>query len=329
MMATRLFRISALAASAMALVGLTAASHAQVQFPQAGKAIRLIVPYAAGGATDAAARLLATELEKELKTSVLVENMPGAASQVALTRLSTASADGYTLSCAVIPTILSHYLDKSRGATYDRSSFQPIAMHHFIPAMIAVPTSSPYQTLKDFVEAARAAPGKISVSDSGLRGNPHLAVLMLQHAAGVKFASVHFDGGAPSIAAMLGGHVDALAGGLPDGAPHKASGAARILGIADRERSPFLPDVPTMAEQGYDVVSVSATGILAPAGTPPEVVNVLTTAIGKVISSEKHKEDLKKLSAAPAYMNPEEYAAFWDDAERRVKVVLEAFEKGQ
>lgn len=298
--------------------------RAQDKFPEPGKVIRLIVPYAAGGATDAAARLLASELEKELGTIVRVENMPGAASQVALSHLVSQPADGYTLSCAVIPTILSHYLDESRGAGYDRSSFQPIAMHHFIPAMIAVPSDSPYKTLRDLVEAARAAPGTISVSDSGLRGNPHLATLMLGHAAGVEFASVHFDGGAPSIAAMLGKHVDALAGGVTDGAPHQASGAARILGVAALERSPFLPDTPTMIEQGYDVVSISATGILAPAGMPPEVVEILTQAIAKVINSEKHQADLAKLSAEPAYMNPQEYEAFWIDAERRVGTVLEA-----
>src|SRR5690606_36697254 len=130
------------------------------------------------------------------------------------------------------------------------------AKHHFIPAMIAVPSDSPSKTLRDVVEAARAAPGTISVSNSGLRGNPHLATLMLGHAAGVEFASVHFDGGAPSIAAMLGKHVDALAGGVTDGAPHQASGAARILGVAAPERSPYLPHMPTMIDHGYDVVSI-------------------------------------------------------------------------
>jgi len=299
---------------------------AQAAFPEKGKAIRLIVPYAAGGATDAAARLLAAELEKTMGTIVRVENMPGAASQVAMSYLVASAPDGYTLSYAVIPTILSHYLDKARGANYNRSNFQPIAMHHFIPAMIAVPVSSPYKTLADMVAAAKAAPQQVSVSDSGTLGNPHLATLMLQHAAGVQFGSVHFDGGAPSITAMLGGHVNALAGGLPDGAPHLKSGAARILGVASTERSPFLPDTPTMKEQGYDVVSISATGILAPAGTPTEVVDTLTKAIEKVINSEKHKQDLMNLSAQPAYMNPKDYEAFWIDAEKRVSEVLATFD---
>lgn len=319
-----------LAAAALLIATFAGLGMAAAQsFPQPGKPIILIVPYAAGGTTDAAARILAEQLEKELGTPVQVDNRPGAASQVALTALVQSPADGYTLSYAVIPTILSHYLDASRGAIYTRESFQPIALHHLIPAMIAVQANSPHKTLKDFVEAAKAAPESLTISDSGLRGNPHLAVLILQQAAGAQFGSVHFDGGAPSVAALLGGHVQALAGGVSDAVPHVASGAFRVLGVAAEERSPFLPDVPTMKEQGYDVVSVSATGILAPAGTPPEVVEVLSTAIRKIVESDEHVARLRDIGAGAHYLGPEEYAAFWEQTEGRVKSVLEQFGAAQ
>jgi tripartite-type tricarboxylate transporter receptor subunit TctC len=314
----------AFAALLGSLAGL-APAKAQTTFPQPGRPITLIVPYAAGGTTDAAGRILAEQLEKELGTPVQIENRAGAASQVALTALVRSAPDGYTLSYVVIPTVLSHYLDPSRGAIYSRESFQAIAHHHLIPAMIAVKAESPHKTLKQFVEAARATPEKITISDSGLRGNPHLTALMLQQAADVRFSSVHFDGGAPSVAALLGGHVDALAGGVSDAVPHVASGVFRVLGVAANERSPFLPEVPTMKEQGFDVVSVSATGIVAPARTPPHVVAKLSSSIQKIVESEEHKERLRKLGATAHYMNPEQYATFWQEAERRVKSVLDKF----
>ena len=235
-----------------------------------GKPITLIVPYAAGGTTDSGARLLAARLEEELSTRVQVVNRPGAASQVGLQSLLASPPNGYTLSYGVLPTVITHYSDPGREPPYARKDFRPVAHHHLIPAMIAVPTSSPYQTLKEFVEAARANPGKITISDSALMGNPHLCVLMLQKAAGVKFASVHFDGGAPSVTALLGGHVQAVAGGISDAVPHVKTGKFRVLGIAAEQESEFLPGVPTMKSQGYDVVTVSATGILAPAVTPKE-----------------------------------------------------------
>jgi tripartite-type tricarboxylate transporter receptor subunit TctC len=175
---------------------------AKVSFP-AGKPITIIVPYAAGGTTDVGARLLAELLEKELSTPVQVVNKPGSASQVGLTELVNAKPDGYTLSYGVLPTIITHYLDPERRAPYTRENFQPVALHHLVPAMLAVRTDSPYKTLNDLIEAAKANPGQIKVSDSGLMANPHLSVLLLERAAGVRFASVHFDGGAPSVTALL------------------------------------------------------------------------------------------------------------------------------
>ncbi len=294
--------------------------HAQARpgaFP-AGKVITIIVPYAAGGTTDAGARLLAADLEKELSTRVQVENKPGAASQVGLKALLASAPNGLTLSCAVIPTIITHYTDPEREAPYQRKDFQPVAHHHLIPATLSVQSNSPYKTLKDFVEAARANPGKLTVSDSGLMANPHLSVLMLQKAAGVRLGSVHFDGGAPSVTALLGGHVTALAGGVSDAVPHVKTGKFRVLGVAAEQENEFLPGVPTMKAQGYDAVTVSATGILAPAGTPKETVDILAAAIKKVVESEEHKKKLRDLGVSPHYLGPAEYAALWTNAESRV-----------
>jgi tripartite-type tricarboxylate transporter receptor subunit TctC len=240
-----------------------------------------------------------------------------------------AGPTGYTLSYGVLPTVITHYADPGREAPYARKDFQPVAHHHLIPAMVAVLASSPHKSLPEFVEAARATPGKLSISDSALMGNPHLSVLMLQKAAGVRFASVHFDGGAPSVTALLGGHVNAVAGGISDAVPHVKAGKFRVLGIAAEQESEFLPGVPTMKAQGYNVVSVSATGILAPAATPREIVDVLTTAIKKIVESDDHRKKLNALGVTPHYLNPDDYAAFWASYEARVAPLLKELRSSQ
>jgi tripartite-type tricarboxylate transporter receptor subunit TctC len=317
-------RMSALVAALC--VSLATAAGAQT-FPVRGKPITIIVPYAAGGVTDTGARLMAAGLEKELSASVQVVNRVGAASQLGLTELVGSTPDGYTLSYAVLPTVTTHYLEPGRDSVYTRRNFQPIAMHHYVAQVIAVLTESPYKTLKDFVEAARAKPESLKISDSGLMAVPHSQVLMLSRAAGVKFASVHFGGGAPSVTALLGGHVDALAGATADALPHKQSGKFRVLGIAAEQPDKSMPDVPTMRSQGYDVLAASSTGIVAPAGVPAPVVATLTAAIKKIIESDEHQKKLNELALGPYYLDPDAYTKVWIDTETRMKPILESLQQ--
>ena len=296
----------------------TTAAAPKVTFPEKGKTITIIVPYAAGGTTDSGARFLAAGLEKELGTPVQVVNKPGASAQVGITEMFQSKPDGYTLSEGVLPTIINHYVDTSRNAPYKGLQDFTLVAHHFLtPQVFAVMANSKWKTLKDLVDDAKANPDKIRVSDSGLLANPHLTTLMLSKAAGVKFASVHFDGGAPSVTALLGGHVEVLAGGTSDALSNWKAGTFRVLGVADSQESQFFPGVPTFKAQGYDVISVSSTGIQAPKGTPKEVVNILTTAIKKILATDEHKQKLLGLGAEVKYMDPEQYAAFWKDTEAR------------
>src|SRR3974390_1108592 len=158
---------------ALSLSGPIAGASAQT-FPEPGKLITIIVPYAPGGIVDTTARMMAAALEGELHTSFVILNRAGAASQVGLTELVRAKPDGYTLAYAVLPTTVTHYLDPTRSVIYTRQSFQPIATHHIAPMVLAVQASSPYKTLKDLVEAARTNPNLVKISDSGLMGKPHL-----------------------------------------------------------------------------------------------------------------------------------------------------------
>ncbi len=317
-------RLEIILAAAVLLLSAVTATPAAVaaDYPEHGRPITMIVGYAPGGATDTAARLMAAAMEPLLHTSVQVVNRPGAGSQVGLTQLVRAKPDGYTLSYVVIPTVVTHYLDPTRGAIYTRASFQPIGQHYVTPAVLAVRSDGPYHTLKDLVEAARARPDAITVSDSGLMGVPNFATLMLGLAAGVHFRSVHFDGGAPSVTALLGSHVDALAGGAVDALPYKKTGEFRVLGVATDQPDWSMPDAPTMRSQGYDVIAISITGIVAPAGTPSDVVSVLTKAMQTVIVSPDHQSKLRSMALTPAYLDPAGFTKVWIDAENRVKPVL-------
>jgi tripartite-type tricarboxylate transporter receptor subunit TctC len=306
----------------LALMAVTSGARAQ-EFPVKGKPITLIVPYAAGGVTDVTARLMAAGMEKELGTTVQVANKPGAASQLALTELSRATPDGYTLSYAVLPTVTTHYLDPSRAAVYTRASFQPIGMHHLTWMMLAVQAEGPFKTLKDLVEAARAKPESIRISDSGLMAVPHTQVVMLELVTGVRFASVHFNGGAPSVTALLGNHVEVLAGSTADSLAHKKSGQFRVLGVAAEQPDPSMPDVPTMRSLGFDVVAASAAGILAPAGTPKPVVDKLTRTMKAVIDGADHQAKMKELGIGTYYRDPEGYTRYWIETESRMRPLMQ------
>jgi tripartite-type tricarboxylate transporter receptor subunit TctC len=311
-------RRAALAALAVSLAGTRARAAG---YPD-GKPIMLIVPYAPGGVTDTGARLMASALEPLLNTPVRVVNRVGAASQVGLTELVRAKPDGLILSYVVLPTVVTHYLDPARSAIYTRRDFQPVAMHHRVPQVLAVHSDGPYKTLRDLVEAARARPEEIKVSDSGLMGVPHTCVLMLQVAAGVKFSSVHFGGGAPSVTALLGKHVDVLAGATADARPYKASGEFRVLGVAAEAPDPMMPEVPTMRSQGYDVLAASSTGIVAPAGTPAPIIDTLTTAMRKVIESREHQAKLADLFLSPHYLDPAGFSQLWVENEARMEPLI-------
>ncbi len=294
------------------------------EFPS-GRPITIIVPYAAGGTTDATARTLAAGLEAELGTSIQIANRPGAASQVAMTQLIAARPDGFTLSYAVLPTVINHYLDPERNAPYSLVDFQMVAHHWLVPGMIAVGADSPYRTLDDLIAAARESPGTITISDSGLLGNPHLMVLMLEEAAGVDFASVHFDGGAPSVTALLGEHVAAVAGGVSDAVTRVRSGEMRVLAIAGEAPSDSLEGVPTMTSLGYDVIADSMAGIVAPAGTPAHIVDMLAEAIGRVVTGDVHSEELRRLGdITPLYLGPAAYAESWRAYESRLAPLLQS-----
>ncbi len=325
-MVRHLSRLSGLAVAVLLIAlaaPLTLAHPARAQnYPTGGAPIDIIVPYPAGGGTDTSARMMAAGLSQVLHFNVQIINRPGAASQVGMTELVGSKPDGMTLGYAVLPAVQTSYLDPRRRAIYTAKSFQPVATQYIATMMLAVRTDSPFKTLKDLVDAARAAPGKITVSDSGLLGTPHLTTLMLGAAGHVTFAAVHFPGGPPSVTAVLGGQVQVLAGGISDALPYVRAGQFRVLGVASEAPDPAMPNVPTMRAQGFDVVNAAIGGIVAPAGTPAPIVAKLAAAVKTVVADPDQVRKLAAFGSLPYYNDPAGFAKVWADDEARVKPLL-------
>ncbi len=323
----------ALAASAPAAPGRAvelaqaAAPGQRASFPIPGKPVIVIVPYTPGGGTGIAAVEMSALLEKDLKTSFQVVYKPGAGAQIGLTELVRSKPDGYTIGWVGNPTAVVTYLDPDRKAVYTRKSFQPVGMHFTSPCVVAVLATSPYKTIKDLIDTAKAAAEKIKVGTMGLMTSAHQAGLLLEKAAGVKFAYVHFDGDAPAATAQLGGHVDLTFHAITGIIQHIKSGALRPLAVMDSEESAFLPGVKTLASQGYHVEMGVYNGVNAPAGIPRDALDVLTEAIKRNIGRDEHVKKMEQLGYTLRYLDPGRYAALWAQLEEQTRPLMERSKK--
>ncbi len=300
----------------------TVASAAKVAFPEKGRAITIIVPYAAGGATDLSSRVLASLMERDLGTPVQVVNKPGAASQVGMAEAAAAKPDGYTIVAIVIPGGIIQYLDPERKATYDRKSFVVLGNQWAAPNSISVASNSPYKTVKDLIDASKANPEKIKAGTSGATSNGGLGLLLFNRITGAKLAAVHFDGGSQSITALLGGHIDAVFTAVSDLVGHVKAGNARVLGILDKEASGLMPEVSTLESQGYPVYMTGFGGLGVPAGTPQGVVDILSGAMKRGVESEEFTKKMAELNQGARYMNPDQFAKLWADLEADMQPLL-------
>jgi tripartite-type tricarboxylate transporter receptor subunit TctC len=292
-------------------------------FPDKARTLTHIVAYPPGGGTDVTARLLAPMLEKELGIQAQVLNKPGAGGQIGFTEIARSRPDGHTIGNLILPTVITTYLDPQRKAVFSRTSFELLALQDNDPGIIAVKADGPYKTLNDLIDAAKAKPGTIRTTTSGILSDDHIAAMLTEEVAGVKFAIVHFDGSAPGRNAVLGGHVEAFYGNVSEMKAQVDAGEVRLLAVMDRKRTKFYPDVKTAEEQGYKIYSGVHRGIGMPAGAPKEVRDTLAQALKNVINSAEFVQRMEKLTYAPLYMDPESYAKFWTDYEGQAKQWVE------
>ena len=311
------------AAPTQAPAAPTAAPAAKTDFPTAGKPITIIVGAAAGGPNDVSARLIAPLMEKDLGTPVQVVNKPGAGWQVGLTEMAKSKPDGYTIGYAPLPQTILVYLDPERKTAFGRKDVQPLAMHVVDPGVMAVKKDSPIKTLKDLVDAGKAKPGTIKEGDTGILGDDHVAAMMLEQQTGFQFAQVHFEGAALVMTALLGGHIDVYVGNVGDVITQARAGEVRVLGVMDKERSKYLPDVPTFEEQGFKLTSSSSRAIAMPAGAPKDVLDRLNGALKKAITDPEHMKKMDEGATPVKYMDMAQVTTYWDDMEKAVAPMVD------
>ncbi len=297
----------------------------KVEYPQKGKVLTIIAPWAAGGSASLGARALGAALEPILGITVENVEKPGAGSQVGTTELAAAKPDGYTLGYITMPTVQTLYLNPERQATFSRSSFQPVSGHNVDRGIIVVRTDSPYKSIEDLVNAAKANPGKVTAVDTGILGGPHLAIVQLQRLTGVKFAVVHVEGGSQNATTLLGGHADVSFGFAGDMARYVLSGQFRVLGVMDTSIGKLLPPgTRTMESQGYKGFNFPAyRTVVAPAGVPKEIVQVIAGAVKKATEDPAHVKKMQDAGLEVEFMDTERFTAEWADYEQRLKPLVE------
>jgi tripartite-type tricarboxylate transporter receptor subunit TctC len=273
------------------------------------KPIRLIVPYPPGGAADTVARIYAEKLAQSLKQSVVVENKPGAGTAIAAEYVAKATPDGYTLS--LVPTgqltILPHIAKDLRFNPF--TSFAPISQLAYTTVVIAASPALPVHNLRQAVELARARPGAVTYSSSGSGTIIHLAGEYFASVASIELLHVPFRGSAPAVAALLGNDVNLAFDTLTILAPQIRAGKVQGLAIASRERSPLLPNVPTVIESGYaDFEVPSWFGLAAPAGTPKEIVQRLNAEVDAIARQPDTRDKLAAQGLEPWPSTPEQFA---------------------
>src|SRR5512136_633987 len=268
------------------------------------KEVQIIIPWAAGGATDLIFRALAATTGKFLGKAVVVVNRPGGAGAVRYTECMKAQPDGYTLDSAIKPlTILPHQV--TTAFTY--KSFEPVINVVRDPGMFLVRSDSPWKSLKEFLDYAKKNPDMITVGNSGAGGGVHLIALAFEKTAGVKFNHIPFAGGGPSVTAILGGHVNAVSVSPPEGIEHVKAGKLKIVALFAEKRFELFPDVRTVKEQGIDFVMGMWRGLVAPKGTPPDVIKKLHDAFKQGMDDPVFQKNAKDMVVNLSYLWPKAF----------------------
>lgn len=271
--------------------------------------IRIIVPTPAGGPVDVMARLIANALPAQLGQNVFVENKPGAGNTIGSKLVAQADPDGYTLMVsAASGLIMSPMIIKNAG--YDASSFDPIALIAETPQVLVINPQLPFKSVAELVAYAKANPGKLNYSTGGIGTLPHLNAELFKSLSGANIVHVPYKGGGPSLTGVVAGEVQMTFDTLATSLQLIRADKLRALAIVGPQRAPDLPDVPAMPEIGYPAVTSGAwTALLAPKGTPPEIVAKLNAAVNAALKAEPMKSALAKIGAQPRGGTPADLAA--------------------
>ncbi len=324
----RLLLASGAALAACSLVPFTA--HAQGAWP--AKPVRIVVPFNAGGTTDILARAVAQELTKTLGQSFVVENRAGAGGNIGADLVAKAAPDGYTL---LMGTVGTHAINKFLYAKmpYDpQKDFQPVTLVAGVPNVMVVNTEKAaargINSVQDFIKLAKANPGKLNMASSGNGTSIHLAGELFKSMTGVYMTHFPFTGSNPALFSLLAGDMDVMFDNLPSAMPHIKSGKLKALAVTSATRSTALPEVPTVEEAGGPTLkgfeASSWFGLLAPAGTPMDIVNRIQQETAKALATPAMKERLQAQGAIPSGNTPAQFAQFIDREMKKWAPVVKA-----
>lgn len=296
---------SILAAALFAFAGAVLAQ------PYPAKPVKIIVGFAPGSATDILARLVGENFGRSMGQPFVIENKPGAGGAIGTAQAKEAAADGYTLVAAGSGPFGINPAIRSKLPYDPLKDFELIGNIVLTPQTIVVGSGTPYRTLKDLVDAAKAKPGEIPYASLGQGSTSHLTMEAFQSAAGIKLNHVPFKGSGDAQAAILGGQVPTMSDTIPGIRAQVGAGKLRALGVAIPRRSTFLPEVPTIAEQGYPgFESVGWIGLAAPAGTPPAILDKLNAEIKKMLQDPAVKARFAQLAFEPVGDSRQEFTSF-------------------
>jgi tripartite-type tricarboxylate transporter receptor subunit TctC len=294
------------------------------------KPITMIVAFPPGGVAELVGRPLAASMEKTLGQPVIILNRPGAGGAIGTTAAAKAAPDGYTILMTLSSISIFPVSDPLEGkpAPYQISDFMPIALVTADPTVLVVRADSPYKTIQDFVAAAKANPGKINYSSSGIYGTLHVAMEMFAGAAGIELFHIPYQGGGPAVTALLGGQVQALASGPAAAVGQIKGGKMRALAGWGAQRLALMPELPTFKELGYkDVEFYIWSGVVAPAAIPPNVQHKLRAAVRAAAADPQFVSAMAKVSTPINYLDAPEFKDFWVADAARLRLAVEKIGK--
>jgi tripartite-type tricarboxylate transporter receptor subunit TctC len=297
-----------LAVSAMAGIGRASAQISAQDYPT--RPVRWVVGFSAGGSTDILVRLLSEWLQERLGQAVLVENKPGAGSNIAAEAVVNSPPDGYTLLSVTSANAINATANK-RSLSFDlNKQIAPVAGLAYGPSVMVVNPSLPVNTVGEFIAYAKANPGKVNMGSAGVATTSHMAGELFKAMAGVDLVPVPYRGAAPAITDLIGGQVQVVIDAMITTLPHIQSGKLRALGVTTAARSDVLPSLPSIAETvpGYEAIIWYGVGV--PQGTPADVVRKLNREINAGLASPKIKSRLAELGSSPILGSPDEFGAF-------------------
>jgi tripartite-type tricarboxylate transporter receptor subunit TctC len=277
---------------AVLLIAGCSSSSSSSKYPE--KPIQLVVSYSPGAATDTQARIIAKYAKKYLGQELNIINKPGGGGQVGWNYFSSVQPDGYILSVYNLPHIITQPL--VGDTSYKMETFEPIINWGQDPTVFAVSAESDITSLEDLVKKAEQSPDQITIGNAGKFVGQHMAILLLEQAAGIQVKDVPYKGSSEAIASLLGKHTQVISGNLSD--MYRLGEEIQMLAIASEERHAFAPEVPTFAELGYpEVVMSTDRGIAAPKGTPPDIIKKLETVFLELLKDEDFLADMEKAGA--------------------------------